>query len=63
MSAASVARTSTRKVAAVRTQLSEKEISDLTFVIMAVNAWHHLILGSRRFPVRPKFGLDKAALN
>jgi AhpD family alkylhydroperoxidase len=49
----------------VRTQLSEKELSDLTFVIMAVNSWNRLNVGFRPVPgsADSKFGLEKAALN
>jgi alkylhydroperoxidase family enzyme len=49
----------------VRTQLSEKEISDLTFVVMVVNAWNRLNVGFKPVPgsVDAKFGLDKANLN
>jgi AhpD family alkylhydroperoxidase len=49
----------------VRGQLSEKEISDLTFVVMVVNAWNRLNIGFKPMPgtVDAKFGLDKAGLN
>lgn len=49
----------------VRTQLSEKEISDLTFVIMVVNAWNRLNIGFKPAPgsADAKFGLDKAMLS
>lgn len=49
----------------VRTQLSEKEISDLSFVVMVVNSWNRLNIGFRTVPgsVDGKFGLDKAGLN
>lgn len=49
----------------VRTQLSEKEISDLSFVVMVVNSWNRLNIGFRTVPgsVDEKFGLDKAGLN
>jgi alkylhydroperoxidase family enzyme len=48
----------------VQTQLSEKEISDLSFVVMVVNSWSRLNIG---FKTRPgsadaKFGPDKDAL-
>ncbi|MGO4831648.1 carboxymuconolactone decarboxylase family protein [Rhizobiaceae sp. 2RAB30] len=48
----------------VRTQLSEKEISDLSFVIMVVNSWNRLNIGFKTVPgsADAKFGLDKAAL-
>ena len=49
----------------VRTQLSEKELSDLTFVVMSINGWNRINLG---FSVVPgsfdkAYGLDKAELN
>lgn len=49
----------------VRTQLSEKELSDLTFLVMAINAWNRVSVG---FQVTPgtydkAFGLDKAGLS
>lgn len=49
----------------VRTQLSEKEISDLTFVVMVVNSWNRLNIGFKPTPgsADGKFGLDKAGLN
>jgi AhpD family alkylhydroperoxidase len=34
----------------VRTQLSEKEISDLSFVVVAVNAWNRLNIGFKIVP-------------
>jgi AhpD family alkylhydroperoxidase len=49
----------------VRTQLSEQEISDLTYAITAINAWNrlnaafHNVPGSRDV----EFGLDKAGLS
>lgn len=48
----------------VRTQLSEKEISDLTFLVMSTNAWSRLNLGFKSVPgsADKLFGLDKAAL-
>ncbi|WP_454830896.1 carboxymuconolactone decarboxylase family protein [Pseudoxanthomonas wuyuanensis] len=48
----------------VRGQLSEKEISDLTFVIMAINAWNRINVGFRSVPGShdKAFGLDKAKL-
>ncbi|MGO1070728.1 carboxymuconolactone decarboxylase family protein [Lysobacter sp. CA199] len=48
----------------VRTQLSEKEISDLTFAVMAINAWNRVNVGFRVEPgTQDKaFGLDKAQL-
>jgi len=49
----------------VRTQLSEKEISDLSFIVMVVNSWNRLNIGLKPEPgsVDGKFGLDKAGLN
>jgi AhpD family alkylhydroperoxidase len=48
----------------VRTQLSEKEISDLSFVVMVVNSWNRLNVGFKTAPgsADGKFGLEKAAL-
>jgi len=49
----------------VRTQLSEKEISDLSFVVMAINAWNRVNIGFRTVPgsYDKSFGLDKANLS
>lgn len=49
----------------VRTQLSEKEISDLTFAIVTINSWNRLNIGFKPIPgsLDAKFGLDKAALS
>jgi AhpD family alkylhydroperoxidase len=48
----------------VRTQLSEKEISDLSFVVMVVNSWNRLNIGFKTVPgsADAKFGLEMAAL-
>jgi alkylhydroperoxidase family enzyme len=48
----------------VRTQLSEKEISDLSFVVMVINSWNRLNVGFRSVPgsADARFGLDKAGL-
>jgi len=48
----------------VRTQLSEKEISDLTFLVMSTNAWSRLNIGFKSVPGASDkvFGLDKAKL-
>lgn len=48
----------------VRTQLSEKEISDLSFIVMAINAWNRVNVGFRTVPGShdKAFGLDKAKL-
>lgn len=49
----------------VRGQLSEKEVSDLTFSIMAINAWNRISIGFKNVPgsADKAFGLDKAGLN
>lgn len=49
----------------VRTQLSEKEISDLTFEVMAINAWNRVNVGFKTVPgaFDAAFGLDKAKLS
>ena len=49
----------------VRGQLSEKEISDLTFVVMAINAWNRVNVGFKTVPgaADKAYGLDKADLN
>ncbi|MEZ2133139.1 MULTISPECIES: carboxymuconolactone decarboxylase family protein [unclassified Sinorhizobium] len=49
----------------VRGQLSEKEISDLTFSIMAINAWNRVNVGFRTVPgsADKAYGLDKAGLS
>ena len=49
----------------VRTQLSEKEISDLTFVVMSINAWNRVNVGFKSVPgaYDKAFGLDKAGLS
>ncbi|APG06069.1 alkylhydroperoxidase [Luteibacter rhizovicinus DSM 16549] len=49
----------------VRTQLSEKEISDLTFSVMAINAWNRVNIA---FHIEPgsadkAYGLEKANLS
>ncbi len=48
----------------VRTQLSEKEISDLTYAVMAINAWNRANVAFRSVPgsLDKAFGLDKANL-
>ncbi|MGH8174128.1 MAG: carboxymuconolactone decarboxylase family protein [Rhodanobacteraceae bacterium] len=48
----------------VRTQLSEKEISDLTFAIMAINAWNRVNVAFKTVPgsFDKQYGLEKAAL-
>jgi AhpD family alkylhydroperoxidase len=48
----------------VRTQLSEKEITELSFAVMTINAWNRLNVGFRTVPgsFDKAFGLDKAQL-
>ncbi len=48
----------------VRTQFSEKELSDLSFQVMAINGWNRVSVGFRAEPgTRDKvFGLDKSGL-
>lgn len=48
----------------VRTQFSEKELSDLTYEIMAINAWNRANIACRTVPgsADKAFGLDKANL-
>ncbi|MBX5184817.1 carboxymuconolactone decarboxylase family protein [Rhizobium sp. NZLR3b] len=49
----------------VRGQLSEKEISDLTFVVMAINAWNRVNVGFKTVPgsADKAYGLNKSGLN
>lgn len=49
----------------VRGQLSEKEISDLSFAVMAINGWNQLNVGFRTVPgsADKAYGLDKATFN
>ncbi|MCD0499887.1 carboxymuconolactone decarboxylase family protein [Achromobacter sp. MY14] len=49
---------------AVRAQLSEAEISDLTFRVVAINGWNRLNVAFRTVPgsADAAFGLDKAGL-
>lgn len=49
----------------VRSQLSEKEISDLTFSIMAINAWNRINVAFKNVPgsADAAFGLTKAGLS
>ncbi len=48
----------------VRTQLSEKELSDLSFSVMVINAWNRVNVAFRTVPGSSDkaFGLDKAKL-
>ncbi len=49
----------------VRTQLAEKEIVELTYAVMAINAWNRINIGFRVVPGSQDkpFGLDKANLS
>lgn len=49
----------------VRGELSEKELSDLTFVVMSINAWNRANIAFKTVPgsADAAFGLDKANLN
>ncbi|RED59315.1 carboxymuconolactone decarboxylase family protein [Cohnella lupini] len=49
----------------VRGQLSEKELSDLTFSVMAINAWNRVNIGFKYVPgsADVAFGLTKAGLS
>lgn len=51
-----------RKVHRVRTQFSEKELSDLTFELMAINGWDRANVAFKTVPgpSDKAFGLDKA---
>jgi AhpD family alkylhydroperoxidase len=48
----------------VRTQFSEKELSDLTFDVMAINGWNRASIAFKTVPgsADKAFGLDKANL-
>lgn len=48
----------------VRGQLSEKEISDLSFAVASINAWNRINIGFKIVPgsYDKAFGLDKANL-
>lgn len=48
----------------VRTQFSEKELSDLTFQVMAINAWNRVNVGFRVVPgtYDKAFGVDNSGL-
>jgi AhpD family alkylhydroperoxidase len=48
----------------VRTQLSEKELTDLTYEIMTINAWNRVNVAFKTIPgsYDKEFGLDKANL-
>ena len=49
----------------VRKELTEKEISDLTFAIMAINAWNRVNIAFQVVPgsLDKEYGLDKAGLS
>jgi AhpD family alkylhydroperoxidase len=49
----------------VRTQLSEKEISDLTFIVMSINAWNRANVAFKTVPgsFDAAYGLGKANLS
>ncbi len=49
----------------VREQLSEEDISDLSFLIVAINGWNRLNVAFRTVPgsADAAFGLNKAGLN
>lgn len=49
----------------VRSELSEKELSDLTFQVMAINAWNRVNIGFRVVPgsYDKAFGVDKSGLS
>jgi alkylhydroperoxidase family enzyme len=51
--------------AAVHAQLSEKEMSDLAFLIVTINGWNRLCVAFRTTPgsFDAAFGLDKAGLS
>jgi AhpD family alkylhydroperoxidase len=49
----------------VRAQLSEQELTDLTYGVMAINAWNRINVAFRPLPgaYDKAFGLDKAGLS
>jgi AhpD family alkylhydroperoxidase len=49
----------------VRGQLSEKELSDLTFLVMSINAWNRINVGFRPVPgsYDKAYGIDKSGLS
>jgi len=49
----------------VRGQLSEKELTDLTYAVMNINAWNRINVAFRTVPGSSDtaFGLDKARLS
>ncbi|AEB60950.1 carboxymuconolactone decarboxylase family protein [Ectopseudomonas mendocina] len=50
--------------ASVREQFSEQELSELTFLVVAINGWNRLNVAFRTVPgsADKQFGLDKAGL-
>jgi AhpD family alkylhydroperoxidase len=48
-----------------RTQFSEQELSDLTFLVMSINAWNRINVGFRPIPgsLDKAYGVDKAGLS
>ena len=48
----------------MRTQLSEKELTDLSYAVMAINAWNRINVGFKSVPgsLDKVLGLDKAGL-
>ena len=50
---------------AVRTQLSEKELSDLSLAVVAINGWNRISVGFQVVPgsADAAYGLDKAGLS
>jgi AhpD family alkylhydroperoxidase len=48
----------------VRKELSDKELSDLTFLVMTINAWNRVSVAFRSVPgsLDKAYGLDKAHL-
>jgi alkylhydroperoxidase family enzyme len=49
----------------VRTELSEQEIVDLSYVVMVINAWNRINVGFQSVPgsLDKAYGLDKAELS
>lgn len=48
----------------VRSQLTEKELSDLTYQVMSINAWNRINVGFKLIPgtYDKMFGVDKSGL-
>jgi AhpD family alkylhydroperoxidase len=49
----------------VRAELSEKEVSDLTYLVMSINAWNRVNIGFQPVPgsYDKAYGVDKAGLS